>query len=131
MPEQGLKGRWQITKMDKWDRAFIDLVEPAFLEFLDNHFGSLHFGCVYANLDYRLDEKGRAEFSFCGDDEGQEVFGRGWVKRDKQGLYGSIFFHEGEQSEFEAVKDSPSLHPKVSFKGRNKSILRKDRLESF
>ena len=114
MPEQGLKGRWRIGKMDKWDRAFI--------EFLDNDFGSLHFGCVYANLDYRLDDKGRAEFSFCGDDKGQEVFGRGWVKRDNQGLYGSIFFHEGEQSDFEAIKDSSSLHPKVSFKGRNKKL---------
>lgn len=131
MPEQGLKGRWRITTMDKWDKAFIDLIEPGFIEFFDNDFGSLHFGCIYVNLDYQLDDKGKAEFSFCGDDEGQEVFGRGWAQRDKQGLYGSVFFHEGEHSDFEAIKEGPSMHPKVVFKGRNKQMLRKDKLELF
>ena len=131
MSEQGLKGRWRIKSMDHWDQALMDVLEPAFIEFLDNGFGSLHFGATYVNLDYQLDERGKAEFSFYGDDEGQEVFGRGWAQKDNQGLYGMVFFHEGEQSSFEAIKDHPDQNPSMPFKGKNKRILRRERLELF
>jgi len=117
MPEQSFKGRWRITNMDKWDKDFIDLVEPGFIEFLDNNFGAFHFGCIDANLDYQVDEKGKVEFSFCGDDEGQEVFGRGWAQRNNQGLYGSFFFHEGTQLEFEALRDPATCNQTLPYKG--------------
>lgn len=133
MSEQGFKGRWRISSMEQWDKALIDSMEPAFIEFLDHDFGSFHFGSVYANLDYRLDGQGKAEFSFCGDEEGQEVFGRGWVQKNDQGLHGTLFFHEGEQSTFKGLKESSSIQPKIVFKGRTKRMLRKERskLELF
>ena len=37
-----LKGRWRIVEMDQWDKKFIDLVEPGYIEFIDNGFGSKH-----------------------------------------------------------------------------------------
>lgn len=126
MLEKKLTGRWKIVKMDQWNKEFINLVEPGYIEFIDNGFGSFHFGCVYANIDYRVNEQGKAEFSFYGDDEGQEVFGRGWVKMDNQGLYGGLFFHEGEESEFQAAKEI-LVKPQDIFKRSFKTPLIKKR----
>jgi hypothetical protein len=105
--------------MDRWDKEFIDLAEPGYIEFSDNGFGSFHFACVYANIDYRVNEQGKIEFSFYGDDEGQEVFGRGWAKIDKKGLYGGLFFHEGDDCEFQAAREISTKHKIEPFKRKN------------
>ena len=126
-----LKGRWKIVEMDRWDKKFIDLVEPGYIEFIDNGFGSFHFGCVYANIDYRVDDQGKAEFSFYGDDEGQEVFGRGWAKMDNKELYGGLFFHEGDESEFQAAKEPSTKHQIMHFKRKNKRNSSTDKLNLF
>ena len=44
-----LEGKWAILTMDLWDKVFIDLVESGYIEFMDNDFGTFHFGRVYAN----------------------------------------------------------------------------------
>ena len=126
-----LKGKWRIVEMDRWNNEFIDLVEPGYIEFVDNGFGSFHFGCVYANIDYRIDDQGKVEFSFYGDDEGQEVFGRGWAKMDHKGLYGGLFFHEGDESEFQAVKKASAKHESIHFKRKNKTNSSTNKLNLF
>ena len=115
MLDKQLEGKWIILTMDRLDKAFIDLVEPGYIEFMDNGFGTFHFGCVYVNMDYRVNEQGTAEFSFYGDDEGQEVFGRGWVQIDNKELCGELLFHEGEEYVFQAAKEA-SVTPQVIFK---------------
>ncbi len=129
MLEKELKGKWRILTMDRWDKTFIDLIEPGYIEFMDNGFGSFHFGCVYANIDHRMDEQDKTEFSFYGDDEGKEVFGRGWVKIDDTGLYGEILFHEGEECAFQAAREI-SIKQQEIFKRRLNifSINQKKRL---
>lgn len=102
----------------------MDVVEPAFIAFMDHSFGVLHFGYLYANLEYVREEPDKVAFSFHGDDAGRAVFGRGWVKKDSQGLYGHLFFHEGEHSTFEAIQDGSALaqnNPGMPSKGKQKS----------
>ena len=36
-----LTGRWRITEMDLWEQNDIDLVAPGFVEFGEDHRGSL------------------------------------------------------------------------------------------
>ncbi len=46
------------------------------------------------------------EFTFVGFDEGDEVTGRGWARRQGARLTGRIVFHQGDESGFAATEDS-------------------------
>ena len=54
-------------------------------------------------LDWRPG-KDRADFTFQGFDEGDEVSGRGWAKLEGKEMVGFIAFHLGEESGFKAKK---------------------------
>ena len=77
-----LNGRWRIMEMDLWDQEAIDLVAPGFIEFGDDGTGEFGFIAVRGWMDCRPGERGgpaSVEFSWQGDDEGDEVSGRGWA----------------------------------------------------
>ncbi|WP_322769481.1 hypothetical protein [Frankia sp. Cr1] len=101
-----LTGRWRIVEMDLWDRDAIDLVEPGFVEFVDDGTGQFGFVVVRGWMDWRSTERdGRTavEFSWDGDDEGDAVSGRGWATLvDDANLEGHVFFHMGDDSGFRA-----------------------------
>lgn len=101
-----LTGRWRIVEMDLWDRDAIDLIEPGFIEFTRNRTGEFGFIAVRGSMDCRTTERnGRplVEFSWIGDDEGDEVSGRGWAMLlDDATLEGHLFFHMGDDSGFRA-----------------------------
>ena len=97
------QGIWNITEMDQWD------TEPGwFIEFDGEGSGLMEFLCVGVELDHRMNEDAegnkRSEFSFHGHDEGDEVFGRGWVEINGDHLNGYFYFHHGEESGFKASK---------------------------
>lgn len=101
--EKNFKGRWEITEMDNWD------VEPGwFIEFDGKSYGSFHFICVEACIDYGMYSDKRAEFTFHGSDEGDEIFGRGWAEIDGVNLKGYLYFHQGDKSGFKAKMLNPS-----------------------
>lgn len=92
--------------MDMWDRDAIDLVEPGFIEFAEDGTGQFGFIAVRGWMDCRCTEHhGRTgvEFSWDGDDEGDQVSGRGWaVLVDDATLKGHLFIHMGDESGFRA-----------------------------
>lgn len=92
--------------MDKWDPEAIDLVEPGYIEFSTDNFGTFGFIVVSGWMDCRPVERNGhpgVEFSWVGDDEGDDASGRGWaVLLDGQRLEGHIFIHQGEDSAFRA-----------------------------
>jgi hypothetical protein len=90
--------------MDGWSKESIDLVEPAYIEFGDGKRGSLHFICIYADIDYQINQDNKITFSFQGDDEGQTISGRGWAKIKNGGLQGRLFIHNGDESYFTAQR---------------------------
>jgi hypothetical protein len=112
-----LNGRWRIVEMDMWDQEAIDLVAPGFIEFGDDGTGEFGFIVVRGWMDCRPGERGgrgSAEFSWQGDDEGDEVSGRGWaVLADDGSLQGHLYFHLGDDSGFRAVRvgQEPEIAP--------------------
>lgn len=101
-----LTGRWRIVEMDMWDRDAIDLVGPGFIEFADDGTGQFGFIAVRGWMDCRTTERdGRSvvEFSWDGEDEGDQVNGRGWAALvDDATLEGHLFIHMGNDSGFRA-----------------------------
>jgi hypothetical protein len=49
-------GRWRIVEMDQWDRDYIDMDSPGYMAFKKGGRGQIHFGCVEAELDWRIEE---------------------------------------------------------------------------
>jgi hypothetical protein len=77
-----MTGRWRIMEMDMWDRDAIDLLEPGFIEFAGDGTGHFGFIAVRGWMDCRsTTREGRecVEFSREGNDEGDQVSGRGWA----------------------------------------------------
>jgi len=104
-----LTGRWRIVAMDAWDRDAIDLVEPGFIEF-DDGGGQFGFVAVRGWMDCRgVERDGRVvvEFSWAGEDDGDQVSGRGWAASvDEATIEGHLFIHMGEESGFRAVSST-------------------------
>ncbi len=95
-------GKWRITGMSTWDRAYIDLVEPGFISFAISEMGETAFGVVSATLDCAFNaEKTDVSFEFIGSDEGDEVSGEGWAKQTgPDTIRGEIEFHNGDDTTF-------------------------------
>lgn len=104
----GFVGRWRILEMELWDADAFDLVGPAYIEFGSDLRGRFRFIVVDGWMDCRIaKQSGGAgvEFSWEGSDEGDEVSGRGWAAVVDDGvLDGRIFFHNGDDSGFRAVR---------------------------
>ena len=104
-------GRWRITEMELWEREDLDLVGPAFIEFGRQGMGEFQFIAVQGGLDCRFSERGdlpAVEFSWEGQDEGDDTLGRGWAVLREGTLEGRWFFHRGDDSWFRATKVSRS-----------------------
>jgi hypothetical protein len=107
-----LAGQWRIVAMELWDADAIDLVAPGFFEFGRDRLGRLGFIAVEGQLDWRevvRDGRPGVEFTWEGSDEGDPVCGRGWaVLTGEDTLDGRIFFHLGDDSGFQAVREPAS-----------------------
>src|SRR3989304_2843334 len=99
-------GYWRITEMEVWDREYLDLVVPAFIEFDSQQMGQFQFGTVRGWLDCRFGEREgvpSVEFSWEGQNDMDDGCGRGWaVLRDGQ-LEGRLYIHCGDDSWFRAT----------------------------
>jgi hypothetical protein len=97
-----LLGKWRIVEMELWDSDFLDLIEPAYIEFDRQGGGAFVFGAVYGSLDcsYGPEDIG---FTWQGSDEMDPACGDGEAELDESGLLvGEIRFHGGDQSTFKA-----------------------------
>ena len=102
--KRSLIGKWRITEMERWDRDYLDMVEPAYIRFTADGRGEFKFGCVACGIDCDFSDD-NAEFTFQGHDEMDEVSGGGWAELDDDGtLSGEINFHLGDKSSFKAKK---------------------------
>jgi hypothetical protein len=107
-PRSTFLGRWHIVSMSMWDEDYLNEEVRAFIEFDDNGGGSFQFGYVRGIIDVReglRDGQPCAEWSWDGNDEMDPAQGRGRAVLDGDRLKGMIFFHQGDESEFEAERD--------------------------
>ncbi len=106
-PKSPFTGRFRIVSMSAWDQKFIDEEEEGFFEFDDRGWGEFHFGYVHGSMDCRLttrEGEPAVEWTWDGNDEMDPAQGRGWAIVKDDELYGMIFFHGGDESEFVATK---------------------------
>jgi hypothetical protein len=100
-------GKWRIIEMELWDKEFIDMETEGYFYFEKDEMGHFQFGLVQGQIDYRLDKIGnieRLEFSWEGQDEDDEAFGRGWAVIKNDYIEGRFYFHFGDNSAFRAEK---------------------------
>jgi hypothetical protein len=71
-----LVGRWRIVAADIWDRAYLDLCEPAAIVICADGRGEIAFGALQATLDVEYCQNSIA-FTRIGSDEMDEVSGEG------------------------------------------------------
>ena len=93
--------------MEQWDREYIDLVVPGYIEFEKDNLGSFQFGTVQAGLDCRVETGGeheRVEFSWEGVNDNDPGSGRGWAELRSGELYGRLYVHCGDDSWFKAQR---------------------------
>ena len=102
-----LVGDWRIVEMELWDRKYMDMEVPAFIRFGKDG-GEFQFGLVSGSIDGRFSSragKHSVEFSWEGQDEMDDVSGRGWVTIESDNLLkGKLFFHGGDESGFVAKR---------------------------
>lgn len=98
------RGMWRIIETEMWQQDALDLVVPAHITFDKDGLGEFQLVAVNAEIDCRF-EKNRVEFSWSGDDDGEDANGRGWAEIQTDGtLAGMIFFHLGDESSFLAKR---------------------------
>jgi hypothetical protein len=98
-------GRWRIIEADLWDRADLDLVEPAFISFDREGHGELAFGVVNAGLDLEY-ARTIVFFTFEGSDEGDEVSGSGSAELSEDGVLEiELSFHSGDDAVLKATQE--------------------------
>ena len=107
-------GRWHIVSMTEWDEDYLNEEVQAFIEFDDKGGGSFQFGYVQGFMDCRettRDGKPCIEWSWEGNDEMDPAQGRGWAVVEGDRLKGMIFFHQGDDSGFEAGSGGEARGP--------------------
>lgn len=67
-------GRWRIIRADLWDRDYLDLVGPAYLEVGRNGYAEFGFGALTAGGQIEYSQTS-VFFSWNGFDEGDEISG--------------------------------------------------------
>jgi len=96
-------GKWRIVWMEMWDQDFVDMEVLGHFTFAKDGRGSFQFGLVQGDMDCRVRDD-RVEFSWIGNDEMDEASGRGFARIENGALIGRIFIHQGDDSEFRAIK---------------------------
>ncbi len=103
-----LVGRWRIVEADLWDRAYLDLVEPARLVISADGHGEIAFGAMHAGLEIGYGET-TVFFTWEGFDEMDEVAGSGSAELQDDGSIEIEFNrHLGDDAVLTAVPDTSS-----------------------
>jgi hypothetical protein len=100
-------GTWFIIEMEAWDQGYVNMEVQGHFTFKRDGTGYFQFGLVQGEMDCRLenaDRKARIEFSWEGQEELDPASGRGWAVIENAELHGRIFFHQGDDSKFLAIR---------------------------
>jgi hypothetical protein len=93
-----LTGRWRIVEADLWDRDYLDLVEPAYLQIGDDGRGEFAFGAVNATAELEYGHS-IVLFRWSGFDEGDKISGGGSVvPQDDGSIKIELSFDDGDDT---------------------------------
>jgi hypothetical protein len=103
-----MSGLADCQVIGRWDRDYLDLVEPAFINIDRGGRGELAFGVVNASLDLEY-SRTMVFFTFEGFDEGDEVSGSGSAElQGDSTLEIEIAFHLGDEAVLRAEREGSS-----------------------
>ena len=99
-----LQGRWRIVEADIWDRAFLDLVEPAHIVFAANGRGEFALAAVQGGMESEY-APATIFFTWEGFDEMGEANGSGSAELLDDGtLKIELSFHLGDEAVLKATR---------------------------
>lgn len=127
-------GHWRIVEMEMWDQEFIDTEVPGYIEFNEHEMGLFQFGYVRGAMDCRFSKKDNndfVEFSWQGNDEMDSALGRGFASIEGDVLIGRLFIHEGEDSEFKAIRKKIKKLPPNSPDAKGHGIFNGQLVSAF
>ena len=91
-------GRWRIVEADIWDREYLDLVQPAYLNIGNDGRAEFAFGVVEAGGEIEYG-KSIVFFRWHGADEGDQITGEASAERQDNGsLEIEISFDNGDEA---------------------------------
>jgi hypothetical protein len=103
-----LVGRWRIVEADLWDRAHLDLVEPAMITIGADGHGAIAFGAMQAGLDLEY-SRSVVVFTWAGFDEMDQVSGTGSAQLNDDGTIEIAFaYHLGDEAALKAERMTSS-----------------------
>jgi hypothetical protein len=93
-----LTGRWRIVEADLWDRDYLDLVEPAYLQIGGDGRAEFAFDAVNATAELGYG-RSIAFFRWTGFDEGDGISGTGSAElADDDTLEIALSFDAGDKA---------------------------------
>ena len=99
-----LVGRWRIVEADLWDRAHLDLVEPAMMTVGGHGRGEIAFGAMQGSLELEY-ARSTVFFTWAGFEEMDEVSGSGSAELQDDGSLEIAFaYHLGDEAILKAVR---------------------------
>jgi hypothetical protein len=98
-----IDGKYEIAEMEQWSKEDLDLTETAYI-LIERDSGELHFICVDGSIHLRSLGGDNYKFQWEGTDEGDETSGTGEFSHENGTLTGMIYFDNGDESTFKAVK---------------------------
>jgi hypothetical protein len=103
-----LVGHWRIVEADLWDRAHLDLVEPAMMTIGADGHGEITFGAMQGGLEIEY-SRSMVFFTWAGFEELDEVSGSGSaVLQDDGSLEIEFAYHPGDEAILKAVRATSS-----------------------
>ena len=99
-----LIGRWRITKADLWDRDYLDLVEPAYLQIGRDGRAEFAFGALTAGGEIEY-SRTTVFFRWNGFDEGDEISGEASAELNDDGsIKIALSFDNGDDAKLVACR---------------------------
>jgi hypothetical protein len=93
-----LLGRWRIVEADLWDRDYLDLVEPAYLDIARNGRAEFAFGAITAGGEVEYSPK-TVFFRWNSSDEGTEISGEASAELNDNGdIEIELSFDDGDDA---------------------------------
>jgi hypothetical protein len=106
-----LIGRWRITESDLWDREYLDLVEPAYLQDASDGRAEFAFGALCAGGDIEYSQTS-VFFRRTGFDEGSEIEGDAEVELNDDGsIQIELSFDNGDDATLIGRRVRPVRRP--------------------
>lgn len=101
-------GRWRIVAADRWDRSYLDMVEPAMITIRTDGHGEIAFGAMQASLDLEYN-RSMVFVTWAGFDEMDEVTGPGSAELLEDGRLEIEFAcHLGDETVLKAERVTSS-----------------------